>query len=130
MSNCRFCDPSYQTDNRIVASNKYCFANFDSHPVTEGHMKIIPKRHMDTFFEMTNEEMNSVYELICESKKMLDEKYHPDGYNIGVNCGSAAGQTVFHLHIHLIPRHKGDIADPTGGVRNVIPDKGNYLKNP
>ena len=93
-------------------------------------MKIIPKRHMDTFFEMTNEEMNSVYELICESKKMLDEKYHPDGYNIGVNCGSAAGQTVFHLHIHLIPRHKGDIADPTGGVRNVIPDKGNYLKNP
>ena len=93
-------------------------------------MKIIPKRHMETFFEMNDDEMSAVYNLICEAKKLLDERYHPDGYNVGVNCGGAAGQTVFHLHVHLIPRYKGDVPDPTGGVRNVIPEKGNYLKNP
>ncbi|MFH1670764.1 MAG: HIT family protein [Patescibacteria group bacterium] len=130
MNDCRFCDSTYQNGDKTVMSNEYCFANFDGHPVTGGHMKVIPRRHMETYFEMTSDEVGDIYKMICECKKMLDEKHNPDGYNIGVNCGKEAGQTVFHLHIHLIPRYKGDVPDPTGGIRNVIPEKGNYLKNP
>lgn len=129
MSGCRFCDPAYQQKGVILA-NEHCFANYDGHPVTEGHIKIMPKRHMETFFELQEDELLSLFALINEAKQLLDEQYHPDGYNIGINCGKAAGQTVFHLHVHVIPRYTGDVPDPTGGVRNVIPEKGNYLKNP
>jgi len=124
---CRFCDPRYQKE-RNVLENRHFFANFDSYPVTEGHMKIIPKRHVDSFFSLTEEEVAAAYGLLKRSKEMLDRRYAPAAYNIGVNDGKAAGQTVFHLHIHLIPRYLGDVPDPTGGVRNVIPEKGNYLR--
>jgi len=128
MTECRFCSPSYQKE-RNVMENKYFFANFDDNPVTKGHMKVIPKRHVGSFFDLADEEMAAAYDLLKKAKKMLDKKFNPDAYNIGVNDGKAAGQTVFHLHIHIIPRYFGDVPDPTGGVRNVIPEKGNYLKS-
>lgn len=127
MKECRFCDPGYQKE-RNVLENELFFANFDSNPVTKGHMKIIPKRHVDSFFDLNEQEIVAALDLLKKCRKMLDEKFRPDAYNVGLNDGKAAGQTVFHLHIHLIPRYFGDVKDPTGGVRNVIPEKGNYLK--
>ncbi|MEE9323516.1 MAG: HIT family protein [Candidatus Aenigmarchaeota archaeon] len=127
MDKCRFCDPVYQKERNDL-ENEHFFANFDKHPVSKGHMKLIPKRHVDSFFDLTHEEVKALYDLLKKAKKMLDEKFHPDGYSIGINEGKAAGQTKFHLHVHLIPRYFGDVPDPTGGVRNVIPEKGNYLK--
>lgn len=124
---CKFCDPVYQ-HKRTVLENKWFFAKFDGNPVTMGHLIIIPKRHIASFFYLSDQEIIAAYDLIKKVKILLDEKYHPDAYNIGLNNGKAAGQTVFHLHIHVIPRYFGDVSDPTGGVRNVIPEKGNYLK--
>ncbi len=128
MNKCRFCDPIYQKEHKALENDLF-FANFDGNPVTEGHMKVVPKRHIDSFFDLSDNEIKAAYDLIKEVKSMLDKKYHPDAYNVGLNNGKAAGQTVFHLHIHVIPRYFGDVPDPTGGVRNVIPEKGNYLKN-
>lgn len=128
MSKCKFCDVKYQRENKVL-ENAHFFADFDSNPVTAGHMKVIPKKHIDSFFDLTHEEVISAYGLIKECKNLLDEKCDPDAYNVGLNDGKCAGQTIFHLHIHIIPRYLGDVKDPTGGVRNVIPEKGNYLKN-
>lgn len=126
---CKFCGDAYQKSKRTILENDLCFANFDGFPVTEGHIKIMTKRHVANFFEITAEEMSAIFDLALQGKKLLDERYHPDGYNVGVNIDSAGGQTIFHVHMHLIPRYKGDVPDPTGGVRTVIPEKGNYLKN-
>ena len=98
-------------------------ARIDNHPVSPGHTLIIPKRHVASFFETTEEERQAMLRLLDEAKVILDRKHRPDGYNIGINGGEAAGQTVMHLHIHLIPRYKGDRPDPRGGVRWVLPDK-------
>lgn len=127
MKDCKFCDASRRQE-RSVLENDLFWADFDIHPVSTGHMKIIAKRHVESFFDLSADEAAAAYDLLKEAKHLLDEKYHPAGYNVGVNVGSVAGQTVFHLHIHLIPRYSGDVADPVGGVRNVIPGKGNYLK--
>jgi diadenosine tetraphosphate (Ap4A) HIT family hydrolase len=89
-------------------------------------MLIIPKRHVADFFDTTAEEKRAILEVLDRSKKMLAEQMAPDGYNVGINCGSAAGQTVFHVHVHLIPRYAGDIDNPRGGVRGVIPGKRVY----
>ena len=127
MDNCPFCNVS---KNQIIAKNSLCFAIFDKYPVNKGHILIIPFRHFSNFFDATIEEKISILELLEICKKILDEKYKPDGFNIGVNVGKYAGQTIFHLHVHLIPRYKGDIENPTGGVRGVIPEKRIYnLKN-
>ena len=80
---------------------------------------IVPKRHVETLFEATLEEIHAINRLLFEIKEILEDKYHPDGYNVGVNVGRAAGQTVFHQHYHIIPRYNGDVADPRGGVRRV-----------
>jgi diadenosine tetraphosphate (Ap4A) HIT family hydrolase len=112
-----------------VLENSLFFANFDNHPVAKGHMKIIPKRHVDSFFDLTDGEITAAFDLLKKARGLLDEKFKPDAYNVGLNDGKAAGQTVFHLHIHLIPRYFGDVPNPVGGVRNVIPGKGNYLKS-
>ncbi len=118
--NCPFCD----IDNLdIILKNDYCFAVFDKYPVNEGHMLIIPFRHFGSFFDATKDEILAIYELLNDAKNYLDKKYSPDGYNIGVNIGRVSGQTIMHLHVHLIPRYKGDIENPTGGVRGVIPSK-------
>ena len=112
---CIFCKKSSES----VIENKLAYAIYDEYPVNTGHMLIIPKRHFKSYFKATQEEIIAVHELILECKKMLDQKYSPDGYNIGVNAGYEAGQTIMHLHIHLIPRYKGDVEDPRGGVRKI-----------
>ena len=112
-----------------IASNALAFAIRDGFPVSPGHTLIVPRRLVATWFEATREEQVAMLELIDVVKAQLDAELHPDGYNIGINAGAAAGQTVMHLHLHLIPRFHGDVPDPRGGVRHVIPGKGNYLAN-
>jgi len=121
--NCPFCSIPAE---EVVLSNEYCIAKWDRYPVGEGHLLIIPKRHVSNYFDATQSEVAAFWQLINEAKQLVDREFSPDGYNIGINVGEAAGQTVFHLHIHLIPRYKGDIEDPTGGVRGVIPEKQKY----
>jgi diadenosine tetraphosphate (Ap4A) HIT family hydrolase len=122
-NNCPFCDIH---ENVIVIKNELCFAIFDKYPVNKGHMLIIPFRHFDNYFDATHEEKLAFLDLIDRAKELIDKEFNPDGYNIGVNIGREAGQTVFHVHIHLIPRYSGDIDNPTGGVRGVIPEKRIY----
>lgn len=129
MGHCKYCDRDYQKSDRTILENRLFFANYDNHPVNPGHIKLIPKRHVDLLCELTAEEFIAMRDLMIEAKKLIDKAHHPDGYNIGVNEGKAAGQTIFHLHIHLIPRYNGDIPHPVGGVRNIIPGKGDYQKN-
>ena len=123
---CPFCNPS---EEDIVLKNKLCYARFDKYPVNKGHILIIPFRHFDNYFDATTEEKLSIVELIDKVKDFLDKEFKPDGYNIGVNVGKFAGQTINHVHIHVIPRYIGDVDDPTGGVRGVIPDKRIYRNN-
>jgi diadenosine tetraphosphate (Ap4A) HIT family hydrolase len=100
----------------------------DGFPVARGHSLIVPRRHVSSFFELTVDERLAILELLDRSKIQLDGQYAPAGYNIGINDGVAAGQTVMHLHVHLIPRYKGDVADPRGGVRWIFPEKAAYGK--
>jgi len=121
--NCIFCgDPS------MVIENDLAFAHYDSYPVNPGHCLIIPRRHVAEYFEATTEEKAAIWALVDEMKTILDEEHKPDGYNVGVNIGKAAGQSVPHIHIHMIPRYKGDMEDPRGGVRGVIPHKQKYVR--
>ncbi|AKI97677.1 HIT family protein [Kosmotoga pacifica] len=122
-TNCPFCNPD---DNEVVLKNDLCYARFDKYPVSVGHVLVIPFRHFSDYFEATIEEKVAMVRLIDEVKKFLDRKFKPDGYNVGVNVGKSAGQTVMHVHVHVIPRYKGDIEDPTGGVRGVIPSRKKY----
>jgi ATP adenylyltransferase len=121
---CLFCKTE---DLTIVMENKTVFAIMDSSPVSSGHMLIITRRHCCDYFEMTRQERCDAHELIKRlKKKILKNDSGVTGFNIGVNCGKSAGQTVFHTHIHLIPRKENDTPSPRGGVRGVIPDKMNY----
>ena len=110
----------------MILENKYAFARFDEFPVNEGHVLFMTKRHVKDFFGTTIEEKNAIFELMDKVKEIIDEKYKPNGYNIGINCGETAGQSVMHVHVHLIPRYDGDVENPRGGVRCVIPKKQNY----
>ena len=121
--NCIFCNIEKE---RIITENELAFAIYDSFPVSRGHMLIIPKKHIRNYFETDEHTKLQLWKLVDECKEMADKKFAPQGYNIGINCGEAAGQTVMHLHIHLIPRYTGDIENPRGGVRGVIPDKRIY----
>ncbi len=121
---CLFCkDPRGVSLERELA-----YSARDSYAVSPGHTLIIPKRHVASFFDLTPEEVNACMALITEEKKLLDEEFSPDGYNIGVNVGSAAGQSIYHVHIHLIPRYQGDVENPQGGVRHVIPRNAHYTR--
>lgn len=111
-----------------VASNELAFAIRDKHPVTPGHTLVIPRRVVATWFDASPDEKCAIFALVDAVKASLDRELQPDGYNVGFNAGVAAGQTVMHLHVHVIPRHHGDMEDPRGGVRHVIPQKGNYLR--
>ncbi len=111
-----------------IASNEHAFAVPDRFPVSPGHTLVVTRRVVADWFAATEEERRGVMELVEEVKRRLDEELRPDGYNVGFNAGAAAGQTVMHLHVHVIPRFSGDMDDPRGGVRHVIPGKGNYLR--
>ncbi|AIY82715.1 HIT domain protein [Clostridium baratii str. Sullivan] len=113
---CIFCEYSKE---EYIAENDLCFAIFDKFPVNEGHTLIIPKRHFQNYFDATKEEIAAMYDLSHEVKKIIDDKYSPDGYNVGVNVNHEGGQTIMHLHMHIIPRYKGDIEDPRGGIRRI-----------
>ena len=106
--------------------NDVGFVIYDKYPVNEGHCLIVPKRVYPDYFESTHEEIIGLNDLLFKTRHYLLEKYNPTGFNVGVNCGRDSGQTVDHLHIHLIPRYKNDMDDPTGGVRGVIPEKQKY----
>ncbi len=121
---CPFC--LVEQEREIIASSSLSIAFFDGFPVSPGHTLIIPRRHVASFFDLTEEERQDLLSLLDRVKGIVDEKYHPDGYNIGVNVGAAAGQSVFHVHMHLIPRYVGDVQNPKGGVRGVIPAKQKY----
>lgn len=120
---CPFCS---LPESRIVASNDLAMAIRDGYPISPGHTLIIPKRHFASIADATPDELQSLWSLLAEARRSLDESLKPAGHNIGVNDGVAAGQTVMHLHVHLIPRYTGDLADPRGGVRWVVPEKADY----
>ena len=107
-----------------VLENDLAYAFFDLFPVSRGHMLIAPKRATPQIFDLNDAEYSACFDLVRRTKDYLKGKYSPDGFNIGINCGETAGQTVFHAHIHVIPRYKDDVPNPRGGVRNVIPGKG------
>lgn len=98
----------------------------DTYPVSPGHTLIIPARHIGSFFALDPDERTEILALLDQAKEQLDAEFHPDAYNIGINDGIAAGQTILHAHIHLIPRYRGDCADPRGGVRWLLPAKADY----
>lgn len=120
---CVFCTlPS----DRIVDQNDLAVVIRDGFPVSPGHTLVIPRRHVGSYFEITSEERSAMFALLDTAKSNLDREFSPDGYNIGINDGQAAGQTVMHLHMHIIPRYEGDVPDPRGGVRWVLPQKADY----
>jgi len=123
---CLFCDYSNAERNHILVENDLAYARWDNYAVSKGHAEIVPKRHVESFFDLTDDELSSVYQLAKEAKAQIASLFSPDAYNIGVNDGEAAGRTIHHLHIHIIPRYTGDVENPRGGVRHIIPGKGNY----
>jgi len=120
---CPFCNLA---ESRIVQSNGLGWVVRDAFPISPGHSLIIPKRHIGSFFALTGEERTALLDLLDSAKEQLVRDLHPAGFNIGINDGAAAGQTVQHLHIHLIPRYPGDREDPRGGIRWIIPEKADY----
>ncbi|MCK4349691.1 MAG: HIT family protein [Candidatus Krumholzibacteria bacterium] len=118
---CPFCDP-----DKIIVENDLAFAIYDRYPVSHGHILVIPRRHFSDIFEATPDELRALSELTRRVREFVEEEYAPDGYNIGINRGRAAGQSIMHVHIHFIPRYSGDRRDPKGGVRGVIPKKQKY----
>lgn len=121
--NCLFC----QLNEEKVISQCHLTTTFlDSYPASPGHTLIVPKRHVATYFEVTEAEQIALAKALQTAKLILDKEFSPDGYNIGVNNGEVAGQSIKHLHVHLIPRYQGDVENPKGGVRWVIPNKADY----
>jgi ATP adenylyltransferase len=124
---CLFCDIQSIDQQRIISENNLAYAIRDGFPVSEGHTLFIPKRHVADYFGLVTAEVNAINSLMQEQKKLLESKDKSiEAFNIGMNCGEASGQTVFHCHVHLIPRRKGDVENPRGGVRHVISGKGYY----
>ena len=121
-ASCIFCTPNRE----ILAENANGLAFFDSFPISRGHALVVPKRHVMTIFEMSEEEYTDCFRLVLALRDLLFARYSPHGFNVGANCGEAAGQSVWHAHIHVIPRYKGDVPDPRGGVRGVVPGKASY----
>ncbi len=118
MKECVFCN---KDSLEIIAENELALAFYDACPASKGHTLVIPKRHVETYFDTSPEEHYAIIRLIFKVRLYLDKKYRPDAYNIGANVGREAGQTVFHFHIHIIPRYRGDVEDPRGGLRKIIP---------
>ena len=121
---CPFCN--LPADRALLAISDTAFAIYDGYPVNPGHALIIPKRHVTNYFELSEEEQAACFRLLNDVKAVVQERYRPDGFNVGINVEAAAGQTVGHVHIHLIPRYWGDVENVRGGVRGVIPSKMSY----
>lgn len=124
---CLFCSIIKDHENKIIIESMYSYAIYDDYPVTLHHCLIIPKRHIKDFFDLTDSEILDIYFLIKRCKTtILSIDGSVRGFNIGINIGKTAGQSIFHVHIHLIPRRVGDTENPKGGVRALIPGKQNY----
>ena len=119
MGDCPFCPPRLGRE-RLLAENKRCFATFDANPVAEGHALIVPRRHVTSLFELERAEFADVFPLLQAVRAEVERTRRPDGYNVGWNNGEAAGQSVPHLHCHIIPRYRGDVPVPRGGIRNLL----------
>ena len=125
---CIFCDVKIKD---IIYENDYALVSYDSYPVSKFHSLIIPKRHIKNFFDLNDKELNACNELIKKIKSKIENDDNlVEGFNLGTNAGSVAGQTIMHCHIHLIPRREGDVDNPQGGVRSVIPNKQHYKRKP
>ena len=120
---CPFCEPDSE---RIWMENAIGLVLWDAFPVTEGHTLVVSRKHVASIYELSPVEQAALWGLVGEARQQLQDQLHPDGFNVGVNDGVAAGQTVPHVHVHVIPRRTGDVADPRGGIRWVIPDKARY----
>jgi diadenosine tetraphosphate (Ap4A) HIT family hydrolase len=124
-SDCSFCN--LDSERELIVESATAFAIFDKFPVSNGHSLIIPKKHCSNYFTLTFKEQSACWFMLNTVKQIISKKFEPDGFNVGMNINESAGQTVSHVHIHLIPRYKGDIKNPLGGIRNIIPSKGNYI---
>jgi len=111
---------------RIILEGENCVAFYDRYPLNEGHALVIPCQPVQSMFELEEDMQTELWDTVRKVRAILKAKFNPDGFNIGINDGAAAGQTMPHTHIHLIPRHKGDIPDPRGGIRWIIPEKAKY----
>ena len=123
---CLFCDKNNTEKNTIIAENSLAYARWDNYPVSDGHAEVVPIRHVESYFDLTKDEVLAIHDISKKAKQIIVSKFRPDAFNIGLNDGVEAGRTVHHVHQHLIPRYKGDVENPRGGVRHIIPGKGNY----
>lgn len=121
MDVCRLC--AAIADGPLVVHSEGAVALFDKYPLSPGHCLVLPRRHVPLFWDLSPSELTALFSLLSEAKAIVDERYQPGGYNIGVNVGEVAGQTIQHVHIHLIPRYAGDDPDPRGGVRWILPER-------
>jgi diadenosine tetraphosphate (Ap4A) HIT family hydrolase len=121
---CLFCNPD--SERELIVESATAYAIYDKFPVNDGHALIIPKRHIENYFDLTFKEQSACMFMLNKVKKIVFDRFKPDGFNVGINVGEKAGQTVNHVHIHLIPRYNGDVEEPRGGVRGVIPNKQKY----
>lgn len=125
METCPFC----RTSTTALAENVSCRAFLDRYPICEGHTLITPRRHVASFFDLTTEEYRDMLDLLEQVKIRLIADYNPTGFNIGLNDGADAGQTIMHVHLHVIPRYEGDVPDPRGGIRWIFPEKARYWED-
>jgi diadenosine tetraphosphate (Ap4A) HIT family hydrolase len=112
---CELCTP-----DQVLIADEFAYVRYDNNSLSKGHVLIVPHRHVASFFDMTAQEKAAVIALLDRAKAEIEAEFHPDGYNIGVNIGRAGGQSRMHVHVHLIPRYSGDVADPRGGIRCVL----------
>jgi len=125
-SDCLFCNFDNPDQHTLVAQNELAYARWDNFPVSEGHAEIVPKRHVDSFFDLEEGELTAMYGLAKVVREIIIAGFSPDAFTIGINDGEAAGRTIHHLHMHLMPRYVGDVENPRGGIRHIIPGKGDY----
>ncbi len=128
MKECYLCRVQKEKNEKFILESNTFFCLYDNFPVTKGHCLIVPKKHIESFFDLNDDQLKNFYQIIKQVKEIIQKQFHPDAFNVGINDGKAAGRTINHLHIHLIPRYENDVENPRGGIRNIIPGKGDYTK--